>query len=178
VPDERRIDPPLEVVGPVIEHLRFVDESSPLSAMFEELLSKSIDQNGHADVHPAFAMMISQLSRDEAWMLFRLRESSFEVVDHLDYDGTANTFSNRTIVKSDLPSVELYLSDKVDLSFAHLQSLGLVEWPVMRQDPVMANGRQTGLTRFSTMQLTDLGKLFVKAAVPQSGFERFAKTQT
>jgi hypothetical protein len=128
--------------------------------------------------HPAFAVMISQLSRDEAWMRFRLRERSFEVVDHLDYQATINKFSNRTIVKSDLPNVELYLSDKLDLSFVHPQSLGLVEWPVMRQEAVMANGRQTGITRFSTMQLTDLGKLFVKAAIPPNGFERFAKTKT
>jgi hypothetical protein len=38
----------------------------------------------------------------------------------------------------------------------------------------MAAGVQVGLTR-SVMKLTDLGELFVKVAIPATGFERYAK---
>jgi hypothetical protein len=175
VPPERRIDPPAQIVGPVIEHLRFIDEDNPLSAMFEEILTNSIDKDGQEKVHPAFPHIISQLSRDEAWILFRLRDRSFDVVDHMDYDRATNQFSNRVIVSSTLPSNELFMGDKFELSFAHLEALGLVTWPVLKQTPMMAGNVQTGLTRNSSMKLTELGALFVKAAVPADGFERYAK---
>ncbi|MCK1518623.1 DUF4393 domain-containing protein [Bradyrhizobium sp. 190] len=175
VPPERRIDPPAQVVGPVIEHLRFIDEDSPLSAMFEEILTNSIDKDGQEKVHPAFPQIISQLSRDEAWILFRLSETSFAVVDRLDYDRATNQFLNRVIVSSTLPSNELFMGDKFELSFAHLEALGLVAWPVLKQTPIIAANVQVGVTRDSSMKLTDLGKLFVKAAIPAAGFERYAK---
>ena len=175
VPPERRIDPPAQLIGPVIEHLRFIDEHSPLSAMFEEILCKSIDKDGQEEVHPAFPLIVSQLSRDEAWILFRLRDSSFDVVDRMDYDRAKNAFSNRTIVSSTLPSKELFMGDKFELSFAHLEALGLVTWPVTNQTGIMAEGVQVGLTRNSVMKLTELGELFVKAAIPATGFERYAK---
>jgi hypothetical protein len=175
VPPERRIDPPAQLIGPVIEHLRFIDEHSPISAMFEEILCKSIDKDGQEEVHPAFPLIVSQLSRDEAWILFRLRDSSFDVVDRMDYDRAKNAFSNRTIVSSSLPSKELFMGDKFELSFAHLEALGLVTWPVTSQTGVMVEGVQVGLTRNSVMKLTELGELFVKAAIPATGFERYAK---
>jgi hypothetical protein len=39
----------------------------------------------------------------------------------------------------------------------------------------MAAGVHVGLTRNSVMKLTDLGELFVKVAIPATGFERYAK---
>jgi len=42
--------------------------------MFEEVLTKSVDSEAQAKIHPSFGHIIAQLSRDEAWMLFRLRD--------------------------------------------------------------------------------------------------------
>jgi hypothetical protein len=142
--------------------------------MFEEILSKSIDKDGQEEVHPAFPLIVSQLSRDEAWILFRLRDSSFDVVDRMDYDRAKNTFSNRTIVSTTLPSKELFMGDKFELSFSHLEALGLVAWSVTNQTADNAEDVQVGLTRNVVMKLTDFGELFVKAAIPATGFERYA----
>jgi abortive infection alpha-like protein len=175
VPDQRRIEPPAEIVGPTLEMIRYVSDDGPLWGMFEEVLTKSIDREGHEKIHPSFPQLIAQLSRDEAWMLYRLRDREFKVVDELDLDRATNKFVNRVVKSSELPSQELYQAAQVELYFSHLSVLGLVEWPVEDQIGIMKGNVQTGLTRHSTMRLTEFGKLFVAACIPPDGFERFAK---
>jgi hypothetical protein len=176
VPEDRQIEPPAEVVGQALEHMRYLDESSALWSMYEEVLTKSVDKEQNASIHPSFTHIISQLSRDEAWILYRLRDRPFNVVDELDYDKKENRFHNRVIIISELPKDELYLSDKVELLYSHLESLSLVTWPVEKQAPLLnAANVQTGIRRESKMTLTEFGRLFVSASIPQKGFEQHAK---
>jgi hypothetical protein len=70
IPEERQRQAPAEVVGPAVEHMRYLDEDSPLWQMFEELLVSSVDIEALAKVHPSFAHLIEQLSRDEAVILY------------------------------------------------------------------------------------------------------------
>lgn len=177
VPEQRRVEAPLEIVGPTLEKLQYVREASELWDMFEEVLTKSINSETQASVHPSFSHIISVMSRDEAWILYRLRDKNFEVVDYLDYDRAENRFNNRIIEKSELPNDELYLPLKMDLFYSHLKSLNLVTWPVEKQEPIFAvvGGPQTGVRRHSRMMLTDFGKLFVSACIPAEGFEKHAK---
>jgi hypothetical protein len=177
VPDERRIEAPLEIVGPTLEKLQYVREGSELWDMFEEVLTKSVDSEAQASIHPSFSHIISLLSRDEAWILYRLRDKNFEVVDYLDFDRAENKFKNRVIEKSELPNDELFLPNQMDLFYSHLESLNLVRWPVEKQDPVaaVAGGPQTGLRRYSKIMLTEFGRLFVAACIPEQGFEKHAK---
>jgi hypothetical protein len=55
--------------------------------------------------------------------------------------------------------------------YSHLESLNLVKWPVIKEDIIKDESNfQTGIRRYSKMYLTDFGKYFVKAYVPESGF--------
>jgi hypothetical protein len=174
VPEERRITAPAEVAGPALEQMRYLDDENPLWQMFEELLSRSVDEVEVSKVHPSFAHIISQLARDEAVILYRLKESNFEVVDVLDLNAKENRFENRRIEESNLPTNALFLPDMLDLYYSHLESLSLVSWPVYAQDPIKdATGRQTGIRRRSRMHLTEFGRLFTDACIPEQGF-RFA----
>ncbi|MDF2120331.1 Abi-alpha family protein [Roseiarcaceae bacterium H3SJ34-1] len=177
VPEERRQEPPIEIAGPTLEKLRYVAEGSELSDMLEEVLTKAIDSDAQAAIHPSFSHIISMLSRDEAWMLYRLAKKSFTVVDHLELNRAEGRFQNRVIEESEFPYAELLLPDKVELFYAHLESMSLASWPVDKQDPVYAvqGGPQTGLRRHSRMELTEFGRLFVAACMPAEGFERHAK---
>src|SRR5260221_5412854 len=176
VPDARMIESPAELVGPVLEEMRDVDERSHLWKMYEEVLTKSVDQDQHENIHPAFGHIISQLSRDEAWLLYRLRDHIFKVVDELTLNRKENRFENRVIIESELPKAELYLPDKMELYYSHLASLALVEWPVERQDSILDDQRvQVGVRRYSKMLLTDFGRLFVSACIPHPGFEPLKK---
>ncbi|MBI1648975.1 Abi-alpha family protein [Hyphomicrobium sulfonivorans] len=169
VPDERRIEAPPEVVGPALERMRYLPDESELWTMFEEILTKSVDKSEVVQVHPSFPTIISQLSRDEAWMIYRLRDKSFNVVDILDL--VENRFENRKFESSELPIDELQLPSQLDLYYAHLESLSLVIWPVNKQELIMAGEKQTGIRRFSTMMLTDFGRLFASACIPPDGFK-------
>ena len=171
VPDERKIAPPAEVVGPSIEHMRWLDEASPLWKMFKEVLTRSMDKDLIHEVHPSFVSIIKQLSRDEAVILLRLRSRPFDITDTLDLNATANRFENRKVEQSGVPIGDLYVPEKFDLSYAHLESLGLAAWPVERQDPIFdSSNKQTGIRRFSKILLTNFGEAFVRAAIPEKGF--------
>jgi len=173
VPEERRVEPPAEIVGPVIDHLRFVDEGSPLSSMFEELLCKAIDRDGQGAVHPAFAQLVKQLSRDEAWLLYRLKQNQFRIIDRVAI--SMGRAGERVEEESNVPLHEIFAQGQLNLYVNHLTSAGLIQWPVTDQTPIVEMGRQTGVRRVSFIQLTDLGRMFVDAAIPAEGFERYAK---
>ena len=171
VPEDRRIAPPPQVIGPALEHMKFLEEDNPLWQMFEELLTSSVDAESIATVHPSFAHLISQLSRDEAMILYRLRSVEFKIVDVLDFNEREGRFENRKVEESTIPASELLLPNQLGLSYSHLYFLSLVEWPVDKQDPILDDQRrQTGVRRYSTMRLTEFGKLFVSACVPDEGF--------
>ena len=177
VPPERLVEAPLEIVGPTFEKMRFVREGSELWDMFEEVLTKAVDSEEQSKIHPSFSHIISLLSRDEAWIMYRLRSGEFNVVDYLDYARAENIFINRVVEISELPKDELFLPDQIELSYSHLESLNLARWPVDKQEPVYAvqGEPQTGLRRYSRMMLTEFGKLFVAACIPAEGFDKHAK---
>ena len=175
VPEERQVEAPLEIVGPTLEKMRYVREGSELWDMYEEVLTKSVNSDSQATIHPSFSQLISLLSRDEAWILYRLRDRNFAVVDYLDYDRAQNKFMNRVVESSELPKDELNMPEYIELSYSHLNSLGLATWPIEKQDPIITGGTQTGVRRHSKMMLTEFGKLFAAACIPATGFERHAK---
>ena len=173
VPEERHIAPPAEVVGPALEHMKFLEEENPLWQMFEELISRSFDKDEIESVHPAFSNIIAQLARDEGVILYRLKNENFEVVDTLEYNRPENRFENRKIEQSNLPLNDLFLPERLDLYYSHLDSLNLVSWPVGKQDPIRDDsGQQIGIRRFSRMHLTEFGRLFTDVCIPSTGFHR------
>jgi len=171
IPEERQISAPAEVAGPAIRQMQYLDEVNPLWSMFEELLKCSVDSETVANVHPSFAHLISQLSRDEAIILYRLKDRDFKVVDTLDLDRHKNRFVNRVIEKSDIPEGDLLLPEQVPLYYSHLESLSLVTWPVEKEDYLKNEaGTQTGIRRYSVIKLTEFGRLFASACIPKDGF--------
>lgn len=171
VPVERYREAPAEIVGPAIQQMQYLDEDNPLWQMFEELLSCSIDSEAITKVHPSFAHLISQLSRDEAVILYRLRAGELRVIDTLDLNRKENRFENLFVEKSSIPTTDLWQPGQVGLYYSHLSSLSLVEWPVDKEGPIIGpGGIQTGVRRQSTMRLTEFGRFFVSACIPEGGF--------
>lgn len=171
VPEDRQIQAPAEVVGPAIQYMQYLNEGNPLWQMFEELLTCSVDSVAIAKVHPSFVHLISQLSRDEAMILYQLQTDEFTIVDTLDLNSKENRFENLVVEQSSIPIADLWQPTQVELYYSHLNSMSLVEWPVHKQDPIHnAEGTQTGIRRHSTMCLTEFGRLFVSACIPEDGF--------
>ncbi len=171
VPEQRRREAPPEIVGPAIQQMQYLNEDNPLWEMFEQLLTRSVDTQTIVKVHPSFTHLISQLTRDEAVILYRLRSGEFKVIDTLDLNRKENQFENLVIEESSIPTSDLWQPGQIELYYSHLNSLGLVEWPVHKQDPILdTQGSQTGIRRYSTMRLTEFGRLFVSACIPKEGF--------
>jgi hypothetical protein len=92
VAPEQRISPALQILGPVVEGIRYEPEGTPIDDMFSELLSRSMDSNRVDEAHPAYPIIIRQLSSDEAKILASLKSQEYEYTYTRDYDRTTNLF--------------------------------------------------------------------------------------
>ena len=73
IPEDRRISPPLEIVGPAIEASRYFIQKEEMREMFANLVAHACDsQNDHA-VHPAFVFFLTQMTPLEAEIIKQLR---------------------------------------------------------------------------------------------------------
>lgn len=170
VPAEKQQDAPPQIAGPAIERMKYLPEDDVVAQMFEELLACSIHADRVVEAHPSFVHIVSQLSRDEAVILRELSTRDFEVVDVLDLDKRKNRSVNRRVESNTLPEDLLFRPESIELYYSHLESLSLVQWPVVDQKPIHSNGEQVGIRRQSRMHLTEFGRLFAKACIPAEGF--------
>ena len=178
VPEENQIEAPPSLSGPIMERLKYLDDENYLTDLYLNLLSRAIDKERINEAHPAFFHLIDQLSPDEALILFKLSEKEINIVTHLDYDKSKRLFSNYQITKNDLSLNELMFPEHFQMYYSHLESLALVQWPVYNEEyPRNEDNIQIGLIKYSKLILTDFGKLFVKACIPEGGFV-FMKDQT
>src|SRR5260370_11638246 len=86
VPEADRISPAPQIIGPVLEGIRYEPEGTPIDQMFSELLSRSMDRTRVNEAHPAYPIIIKQLSSDEAKILNHLKGSNFDYVYTLDFN--------------------------------------------------------------------------------------------
>jgi hypothetical protein len=170
IPEEKLIEPPAMIIGEALEKMKYLEEDSPLWKMFEVLLLKSINKDNIDKAHPAFVHIIGQLSHDEAILLYELSKYEFEITDTMDFDNKNNKFMNLKIESSTIPKSKLFYKNNEYLYCNHLESLSLVSWPIVKETPIYLNSIQTGTRRNSRWILTDFGKLFIEACIPENGF--------
>lgn len=165
VPEERRVEVSAEISGPALDSMRYIDETSALWDLFKEILFKASDKEGAMLVHPSFVHIIKQLTRDEAFILSRLQDGDFKVTDEEDLAN--DKWVNHRVISSTIPKKEFLCPEAWNIYYAHLESLSLISWPVIKQTPIWAHpGKQTGNRRESIVTLTDFGKLFATACTP------------
>lgn len=172
VPEEDQIFVPAILAGPAFESMKYLDEEDVLWMIFEELLTKAADRRAISVVHPAFVQIVKQLTRDEAYLLYKLSQGDFEIVDTFDKDAVSRRWVNYKVEASTIPEKELQSPGSVSIYYAHLESLSLVKWPILHQDPIWGQEDarvQTGIRRTSKMTLTDFGRMFVAACIPDGG---------
>ena len=167
---EQQVQPPAELTSVCIERMKYIDLNNPLWEMFEELLIKSMSKETISQVHPSFGQIIGQLSPDEALLMYELSKGEFIITDQMDLNRQANRFENHMVITSTIPKEKLANQEAFNIYYAHLESLSLIKWPVTNEVPIHIEGQQTGTKRNSKIHLTDFGKLFVAACIPESGF--------
>jgi len=168
VPEDRRISPAPQIVGPILEGIRYEPEGTPIDGMFSELLSKSMDRQHVNEAHPAFPTIIKQLSSDEAKILKSLLRANYDFVYCRDYDDKVRLFSGHKVEVDDLPRAALSFPDNVSFYFEHMNHLGLAGiFQIGNQEPLFAETerRQTGVRIRSKYRLTDFGRRFTTACI-------------
>ena len=170
IPEEKLIEPPAMIIGPSLEKMKYIEEESPLWMMYEELLLKAVNSDEIDKAHPSFVHIIAQLSHDEAILLYELSKEEFKIIDTMDYIKEINKFVNRKIEESTIPLDKIDYPENENLYYNHLESLSLINWPITEQKPIMAGSKQTGTRRYSKWILTEFGKLFIDACIPNNGF--------
>ena len=137
--------------------------------MFSQLLSCSIDEERVAEAHPAYPILIKQLSSDEAKILSLLSDVQFNYVYTREYDPKTNLFVGPNIVEVDeLPRDGLSFPANVGFYFDHLSQLGLAGvYQQGNQEPLFNPDRskQIGIRAHCQYRLTDLGRRFVQACM-------------
>lgn len=169
VPEERRVAAHPQLAGPVFAGLQYIEENSINAELFINLLARAIDRERVSEAHPAFAHLISQLSPDEALILFHLKRRTFTFRQHAVYRRETNTFEPKTTTHNEFPVHELVFPGNFGLYTDHLHSLNLAGiWQDGNQDPVMEGDppSQTGVNIKSIITLESFGKMFSQACVP------------
>jgi hypothetical protein len=173
IPEDRRIFPVPQILGPVLEAIKYEPDDTLITEMYNELLSKAFDRQTAEDAHPAFAPLIKQLSLDEAIILKIIYEKCLQD-DHYkyqytdDYDRAVNRFINRKVEIDELPRTNLRNPDNLPIFLEHLDKLGLAAvLQYQNPEPIFGIEQgarvQTGSRTFARYQLTAFGLAFMKA---------------
>lgn len=79
VPIEKIVQPPLSIVGPTIESLKYTFDTENLREMYLNLLSSSMNLDKIDSVHPSYVDIIKQLSPLDAKILYK----AYELKSHI-----------------------------------------------------------------------------------------------
>jgi hypothetical protein len=163
VPEPQRVSPAPQILGPVIEAIRYEPSGTELDEMFSELLSSSMDQSRLKDAHPAFPSIIRALSSDEAKLLKSLAKGPIGQISSSKLDRTKNLFEPMVIEALQVPA-DLEYPGNARIYLEHLRQLGLVEISVTRApEPLMEEGIQVAVRNFGAHQLSLWGIQFMRA---------------
>lgn len=171
VPEARRIAPPPQILGPVLEGVRYEPEGTPIDELFSQLMSRSMDREHVNEAHPAYPILIKQLSSDEAKILAMLNGAQFDFVWTRSFNAETRLFyGHKTVEVDDLPRNGLVFPDNIQFYMEHLHQLGLAGiYQQGNQEPIYLSEItkiQIGIRVRNKYALTDFGQRFVKACLP------------
>ena len=75
IPNDKRVDPPLNIVGPALEAARFYISEDEIRSLFTNLIVCSMCEDKCDAVHPAFVEIIKQLNPMDARILALLHKN-------------------------------------------------------------------------------------------------------
>jgi hypothetical protein len=162
VPEAQRVSPAPQILGPVVEGIRYEPENTPIDEMFSQLLSTSMDRGTVDKAHPSYPFIIKQLSADEAKVLMELRAKTFPFGQLHRLEGGVSYAG--AIEVDAFPRESLTFPRNLHFYMDHLHQLGLAGiMQVPPQEPMYEDGRQIGVRVRSAYRLTDTGHRFLTA---------------
>jgi hypothetical protein len=158
-----------QIVIPTLEGLSLTYENSLLSELFINLLANSIDKTKQDLAHPAFPNLISQLSHDEAVLLYYLKKKSYIVKQQLDFSLNENRYFNNRVVFEEFPLDKLQFPQHIWLYSTRLHFLNLAGTYATDHTELTDDfGNKVGTINISERRLDRFGKLFADACIPDT----------
>lgn len=177
VPEEKQIEAPNSLSAPILERLKFLEETDYLTELYITLLQKAINKDDINQAHPAFFHIIEQLSPDEAFLLYSISRENilYDYTLDLKESDYGVGFENQKITYDSIPKSNLKFVEHFDMYISHLESLNLLKWIKVNEEPIFEHNenenvkKQSGTFIKTKIYLTKFGELFVKACIPQKG---------
>lgn len=126
------IAPPNNIAVPAMTRIAMSSDAPDLRELYAELLLKAMDSRTSAFVHPAYVLLIEQLSAEEAFVFIGLKEDRHGLIFKDKYSSTH--YYGQTMEKTietkfqDLcESLNVPGADRSQIWFDNLIRLGLVE---------------------------------------------------
>jgi hypothetical protein len=165
VPEDRQVEAPSNVVGPIFERLKYERPDSKLVDLYLQLLISSIDSDRVGNTHPAFPGVISQLSPDQAFMLLHLkRHGNIETEDTCEFEYRSNECTRTRTLSSTLPGDRIQSpTSHIHTLLWHMLGLNLVDRPSLCAEIRSFESSQRASVLWV---LSDFGELFAEACVP------------
>jgi hypothetical protein len=180
IPVEDRVSPVQSLALPVLEKLRYQENGDLLTEIYINLLSSSFDKRRLDSAHPAFIMIVSQLSSDEAVLLNSLSES--ELKKFFGSEPLEWAQSSKGIVEKLNESVlepfiidwayfinpDIFTSPRyLQIYISHMVSLGIVEYTnTYSMKAAFATGRSAEKAGDSwAVKISKFGRLFHHACI-------------
>ncbi|MEI9947456.1 MAG: Abi-alpha family protein [Pseudomonadota bacterium] len=165
VPPERQLPAVTSIAGPIFENVKYLEEGNPLLSMYQKLLTQLIDSDGVMNVHPAFPKIIDQLSADEAFLLYKIKEATVLRVRSFKYPKPGSYVTTNQEDQSLLAA--LLYPQHAEAYFSRLLLMGLVMESIHADIPnanrALPDG---GAVQHIAVNLTAFGELFAKACIP------------
>ncbi|CDZ65564.1 Hypothetical protein NGAL_HAMBI2605_38370 [Neorhizobium galegae bv. orientalis] len=166
VPDASRIAPPPQILGPVLEGIKYEPIDGDIAKLFSNLLSRAFDKDRVNEAHPAFPSIIRQLSSDEAALLEAIAGPGgvgFRVEIIKDH-GTSPPSLRPQRSYNLASTVPISFRENIEMYVSHLANLGLTEHHQVRigEIPDDRNGKFME-TYFHEISLTRFGRTFWQA---------------
>jgi Abortive infection alpha len=152
-----------QIVIPVLNALDLQQEDSLLSELFINLLSATIDKTKQDLAHPAFPNILSQLSHDEAVLLYFLKKDGWlsgeSYLNHKDEKFYENI--------SPYPEAlnHIAFTTHLALYYKHLANLNLVSYVLVDINDTDLDPENRTYFYVGQIALNEFGWLFVNACV-------------
>ena len=159
VPEDQRISPAPQIVGPILEGVRYETEGTPVDEMFSQLLSRACDVDRISEAHPAYPILIRQLAPDEARMIVQTRRERVNVAYKQSIDRAKNYASALELKSHGFNDLDY--NRNVQMYLVHLKQVGLLAEETMR---LHMEGDVQHV--FIEVVLTEFGKHFARAVLP------------
>ncbi|MBP2560882.1 hypothetical protein J2857_003651 [Neorhizobium galegae] len=166
VPEASRIAPPPQILGPVLEGIKYEPIDGDIAKLFSNLLSRAFDKDRVNEAHPAFPSIIRQLSSDEAVLLEAIATPGglgFEVEIIKDYSADPPSLKRQRSYNL-APTALISFRENIEMYVSHLANLGLTEHHQVRigEPPDERNGELFEIY-FYEISFTRFGRTFWEA---------------